>query len=201
MSNDLDVFQETLKELFPSWWAVLRHREVIIFAAGQMKDPRPLLQHFYEMQVEHGPCINADLFDSLHTESTVQLFDDPLHNKYINYYEHWNDFKMRRPIDTTPVYYPSRLYEFRSLREEVVLGKYKRPKAEIPECAMYIYQPIEKVTKSLLSKCRKISKRQAVTDLRMVYVIYDNVTAREELIISQNFKSLYVNYCFISPTF
>ena len=83
------LFQETLKELFPSWEAVERCKEVIIFTAGLMKDPRPLVQHVYEMQIEHGPLsIDADLFKSLHDESTVRLPHDPFHNKYINYYHH-----------------------------------------------------------------------------------------------------------------
>ena len=59
-----------------------------------MKDPRPLVQHVYEMQVEDylntmrtgfcHPSIDADLFKSLQAESSVRLFDHPLHNKYIN---------------------------------------------------------------------------------------------------------------------
>ena len=66
------VFQETLKELFPSMKAVrTRYREVVIFVAGLMKDSRPLVQYIYEMQVEdhlnkmrtsYGPSIDADLF-------------------------------------------------------------------------------------------------------------------------------------------
>ena len=57
-----------------------------------MKDPEPLVQHLYEMQVEDylnemrtgdGPSIDTDLFRSLHTESSVRLVDHPLHNKYI----------------------------------------------------------------------------------------------------------------------
>ena len=87
------VFQETLKELFPSWEVVKRCREVIIFVAGLMKDPRPLVQHVYEMQVDFYLnelrisgylSIDTDLLKALHAESTVRLVDHPLHNKYIN---------------------------------------------------------------------------------------------------------------------
>ena len=92
------MFQETLKELFPSWEAVrTRYREVVLFVAGLMKDSRPLVQFVYEMQVEDylnemrsggRPSIDADLFKSLHAESSARLVDHPLHNKYINYYDH-----------------------------------------------------------------------------------------------------------------
>ena len=66
-----------LKELFPSWEAVQRYKEVVIFVVGLMKDPRPLVQHVYEMQVEdylnnitsgNRPSIDADLLKSLDKE-------------------------------------------------------------------------------------------------------------------------------------
>ena len=71
-----DVFQETLKELFPSREVLrFRYRQVVIFVAGLMKDSRPLVQHVYEMQVEDyldemrtgdNPYIDVDLFKWLH---------------------------------------------------------------------------------------------------------------------------------------
>ena len=51
-SNIVFIDQEMLKELFPSWEAVQRHKEVVIFVAGLMKDPEPLVHHVYEMQIE-----------------------------------------------------------------------------------------------------------------------------------------------------
>ena len=105
-----------------------RYREVVLFAAGQMKDSRPLVQFVYEMQVEDYlnkmraggfPSIDDDLFKWLQAESSVRLVDHPLHNKYINYYHHEDD----DPTDTTPVY-PSRLYLFEFMRKDIVLGKY-----------------------------------------------------------------------------
>ena len=53
---------------------------MVLFAAGQMKDPRPLVQHVYELQVEdylnklrtgYHPSIDADLFMGLQAESSV----------------------------------------------------------------------------------------------------------------------------------
>ena len=62
---------------------------------GLMKDPRPLVQHVYEMLVEYYlnemraggmvvPSIDRNLFRWLQAESTVRLVDHPLLNKYIN---------------------------------------------------------------------------------------------------------------------
>ena len=129
-----DLLQETLKELFPSWEAVsTRYREVVLFVVGLMRDSRPLVQHIYEMQVEDyvnkmraniGESIDADLLESLHAESTVQL-PHLLHNKYINYYNHYND------PDTTPVYFPSRLYHFEYMRHGVVLENHQTQGEEI----------------------------------------------------------------------
>ena len=173
--NTYDLFQETLKELFPSWEAVQRCREVVIFVVGLMKDSRPLVQHVYEMQVEDclnklrtkvgviRPSIDTDLFRSLQAESAVRLFDHPLHNKYINYYF--------RGTDTTSIYCPSRIYYFDEMIHEVDLGKHLTDSTEIPPCAMYIGNPLTvAVRDALLPICIEIWRHQAVTDLWMVSV-------------------------------
>ena len=208
----LVLLQETLKELFPCWEAVQRYREVVIFVAGLMKDSRPLVQFVYAMQVEYylnemrtggAPDIDADLFKWIHTESAVRLFDHPLHNKCINYYDHQWDKYMERPFDTT-VYFPSRIYHFEWMKEDVVLGEYNKQGAEIPECAINIYHSDERVSKSLLSKCRKISEHQAVTDLSMFMVFMvdcDDVTEAEAPILNRNIQSLYIGNFNISPIF
>ena len=141
---------------------------MVLFVVGLMKDPRPLVQHAYEMYVEYylnemrtkyPPLIDADLFKSLHTESTVRLFDDLLHNKYINYYNHmW----IGDPADRTPVYFPSRLYHFEYMRHEVVLENRLIQGEEIPPCAMEIYDPDKAVRGKLLSTCSEISRHQGV---------------------------------------
>ena len=188
-----------------------RYREVVIFLVGLMKDPRPLVQHVYEMSVEYflywmragynHPEIDTDLFWSLHAESTVQL-PHPLHNKYINYYDHDADDYVKRPLDTTPVYWPSRLYNVRFMKRKVTLGKYKKQGTEIPECAMHILRPDQMVEKHLFSMCQEISKHQAVTDLRMARVDYNDITETEAPIFSRNIRSLdifnsWLSLCFI----
>ena len=167
-----------LKEFFPSWEAVKRHREVILFTTGLMKDPRPIVQYVYEMQVEDYlnemrtgdeiPSIDDNLFKSLHAEYTVRLVDDPCHNKYINYYDHY-DHDDDDP-DTTPVYFPSRLYHFNEMRHEVVLENHLTDSTEIVPCTMYIGDPDEAVGGALLSTCSEVFAHQAVADLSMKFV-------------------------------
>ena len=179
-----DLFQETLKELFPSCEAVERYREMVLFVAGLMKDSRPLVQFVYEMYVEEClyrfrtgvgflGLIDTDLFKLLNTESTVQVVDHPLHNKYINYYRHdeYGD------PDATPVYFPSRLYYFYDMIREVVLENHQTQEEEIPPCAMYIWAPDEVVRDSLLSICSEIFTHQPVTDLEMGVVVCNSLEA------------------------
>ena len=178
------MFQETLKELFPSWQAVSkRYREVVIFVAGLMKDSRSLVQFVYEMQVEHylnemrapfgyTPSIDTNLIKWLHAESTVRLFDHPLHNKYINYYNH---SPIDDPSETTPVYFPSRLYHFMHVEHRLVLENHLTDSSEIPPCVMNIRYPA--VRDSLLSICSQIWKHQPVTDLYMKFVTCNSLEA------------------------
>ena len=190
--------------MFPSWESVQRNREVVLFVVGLMKDSRPLVQHVYEMLAEFylnqirtgfsNLILLDDLLKSLHKESTVRMFDHPLHNKYINYYGHWKDEEMKRPFDTTPVYYPSRLYHFELMKEDVILIKHKEERAEVPECAMYIHEPKIILTNSLLSKCRKISEHQAVTDLRIQYVECGGMTEAELPIFSRKMQFLCITH-------
>ena len=155
-----------------------------------MKDSRPLVQYVYKIQTEEPLLpIDDDLLNSLHAESFVRLVDDPLHNKYINYYNHDED---ERPSDTAPVYYPSRLYEFYHMRHEVVLENHLT-QGEIAPCAMWIYEPRKAVMDSLLSICSDIFTHQAVTDLYMKGVTC-NWLETPRLIKPQ---MLYLNECLL----
>ena len=206
------MFQETLKELFPSWEAVSeRYREVIIFTVGLMKDPRPLVDHIYEMQIEdylntmrHGvyrPSLDVVLFKSFYTEATVELLDHPLHNKYFNYYDHGKDDSYNRPSDITPIFIPSSLYDFGWVTEEIILGDIKNQVTEIPECAMEIHYPDETVATSLLHMCRTISEHQPVTDLSVSYAHCNGSTAVEGLKLSKSTQSIYLDECTLPKSF
>ena len=56
-------FQKTLKEFFLSWYAIRRYEEVVIFTCGLMIDPRPLIEHAYEMWIEKW--LNMMRFDQV----------------------------------------------------------------------------------------------------------------------------------------
>ena len=164
--------------------AVRRYREVIIFVAGLMKDPRPLVQHIYEMQVEDYlnqmrtsggddlPSIDTDLSKSIRAECTDRLFDDPLHNKYINYYDHSEDKRIRRPRDTTPVKTLSKLYVFRYLKEDIPCGI---ELAETPECAVTIASSDRVGCLSVICRTiwyyQKVLWRNGGTDVRRSIVL------------------------------
>ena len=187
-----------------------RYREVVIFVAGLMKNSRPLVQHVYEMYVEYylnvmrtgvHPSIDADLLKRLHAESSFRLVHHPLHNKYINYYDHYEDEDKKRPSDITAINHPCKIYHFRHMKEDVVLGEYKEQRTELLECAMYIFHPNEMVTKSLLSTYRTISEHQPITDLWLGNVRCRDATEAEAPILSRNIQSPYVGVCMLPSSF
>ena len=171
-----------LRELVPTWKAVKRYREVIIFTVGRMKNPTPLIDHTYQMQIEdylskmrtgRYPSIDPDLFKSFYTETTVELPDYPLHNSCINFYDHEEDDLRRRPRDVTKIYFPSRVYHFFVMKEAVVLENHLSVATQTPSCAMYILGPRE-ATRDLLQICSEIFNQQPVTALRMHGVTCDD---------------------------
>ena len=194
--------------MFPSSKALKRYREVVTFTTGLMKDPRPLVQYIYELQIEDylnrmrsggDPSIDAELLKSLHKESAVQLFGHPLHNNCINYYNHKEDDKKERPRDTTRIYAPSRLFVFHAMIDDVFteytgnLGN-----TEVPECTMSIEWLSAAVSKHLLSTCFGISDDQPVTDLRMERVNGLDSSDSHGFNLSKNIKSMSIRECQLS---
>ena len=146
-----------------------------------MKDPKPLVQFVYEMQIEHylsnmrtryTPSIDADLFKSISTESHLPYH--PLHNEFVNYYHHDENDRKNRPHDTNKIYFPSRFYHFEWMREAVVLENHLSAAAQTPSCSMYIYHdlfnPREAIESDVLLACSEIFKLQPVTYLYMHFV-------------------------------
>ena len=210
-----------LRQLFPSWLEIRKYEEVVIFVCGLMKDPRPLVDHVYESyiewtldvtktnpsdeeterQLESQGKIAADLslFYSLYAESSVPLPGSPLHNQHINYYDHQADDEKKRSRDVAIMYIPSKLYEFRCLRQDVECG-IVHMEQEMPECSIRYYMPYVVVTESLLLKCYRISRSQPVRHLRM-YKIESRLTGDGALIMSKNARSLYLNRSFLPVNF
>ena len=179
---------------------------MIIFCAGLMKDPRPLINYMYEMQIgdyfsrmgDSGvyPSIDANLFKSLFTES--QLPDHPLHNQYVNYYHHEDDERKKRPCDITPIYFPSRVYHFERMKEAVVLENHLSAAAQIPNFAMYIGYP-RKAATTLLQTCSEIFTQQGATHLTMVDVTCHHSTL--ETLKFTNPQSLWLRFCNLPNNF
>ena len=181
-----------------------------MFCTGLLQDPRPLVEHCYQMHIEMRlkPITTCEtlkearrqleaqgksetdlsLFDDLYRESTVPLPGHHYHNQYLNFYKH------RTRINTTPITTPSRWYEFTNIKQVPVLDISQA--AEIPEeCGMQILVPDPSVTQSLLSTYRAITQRQPVTHLTMSGVRCSEVTAADSLILSRNAQSVILDGC------
>ena len=183
-----------------------------MFCSGIMKDPTPLVEHCYEIYIENevkvtrtGEVDEAErefkarrknphdmwdvmsLFYSLYKESTVKLPSSAQHNKYINYFDHYDNRNM------TKVYTPSRYYRFHNMKKDVELNR--GSETVIPECIMDIIAPNESVTKSLLTTCFKISEKQPITDFMMHEVRCDDLTGVNAPIMSSRAASLHLYQC------
>ena len=188
-----------------------RYEEVVIFTVGLMKDPRPLVDHFFEVWIEYYlnemrtsglALIDWHLFKSLYTEATAPLPGDALHNYNINYYYHKMDEVEKRPLDTTAVYVPSRLYMFKVMTGGVVLrDAHRSDDANIPECAVYVYNPEEAAVSNTLQTLCHISRLQQVTNLFMLYVKCTDLRAAEAPILSKNTQTLKFDNCYLHESY
>ena len=129
---------------------------------------------------------DMSLFDSLYNESTVKLSGHPRKNRHINIYRNSDNH------DTTPVYTPSQYYVFVNIKEDVVLDR--GPETEIPECVMYVSNPYESVTKSLLTTCHNILEKQPITDLYLARVRCEDLTVKAPT-MSSKAASLIIHQC------
>ena len=183
----------------------MKHHETVLFAVGLMSDPTPLVDHVYQILIndeleeisnnKHYSSLtydlaSSDVLKSLYGESQAQLSGHPLHNKYINYYSPY-----RRPRYTT-VYIPSKVYEFRNVGYDIVLGtEHREQEAETPECALIIYHPDKAVTQSLLSNCQVIMRNQPVNNLYMKDFKSADIPQTFVFNISKHIQSLTLRWC------
>ena len=181
------LFQETLKQFFPSWYHVKRYEEVLIFTCGLMSDPRPLIEHVGEMLVERETLIVRggddkreahlktmgksslllNLIKSLYTEVSIPLESKPHHNEMFHFYSHEQDDICGRARDITPIGHYSRLYLFESLRACAPHYNIKAFGKSHMECVVSMHDISGSVANDLLLTCRKISQSQSITDLEM----------------------------------
>ena len=212
----LIIFQEVLSELFPSFYDVLEKEKVLTPVVGLSTDPRPIVRHVHEqyrkMTVDDFRFGNMNrerlevlgnngknvyepyLFMSLYGESTVPLPGSWNHN------EHWNklgetDHMYQTFTGRAPVYFPSRLYVFSATDEDVfgeIAQRQQDGNAEIPECAMIFgcFTADSTIIKKVMLLCRRISERQAVTDLFMGRMSCNDLTEAEVPILRKNVQSV-----------
>ena len=184
-----------------------KHREVVLYAVGLMSDPTPLVDHVYQKLINdilkqmrnnnyYYSLYDTHLLQTLYCESQVQLPGHPLHNQHINYYNHNGDDHKRRPRDTTAVYFPSKVYVFNCIKNDIVLGtEHREQETEIPEGALIINNPDKAVTQSLLSSCQVIMRNQAISNLHIDLVKSTGLPQTFVFNISKHIQSLTLNWC------
>ena len=193
--------------------------------AGLSKDPRPIVGHVHELYKEmhvgdlrygnmdrdrlkmlkdNGKDIyEPHLFVLLYAESKVPLPGSWNHNEHRNKYGVTDDvYKMFK--GRAPVYFPSRLYLFSDIAEDVI-GDIEQHEGttEIPECAMLFTfgKPHVSVVMKVLSLCRQISEWQRVTDWCLANVQCDTLTKAEAAILCKNVQSVKFLYCDVPRCF
>ena len=195
--------QESLELLLPSWNDIKDHREAVLFAVGLMSDPTPLVDHVYQMKIDEKLAemrkendfftseYYDDLLKSLYAESKIQLPGHPLHNQHINYYDHLHD-----DIDNRPIYFPSKIYQFQNIKNDIVLGiEQREQEGELPECALIINFVNLKKAQSLLSNCQVIMKNQAINNLFMQNVEHTDFPQTFAFNISKYIQLLTLERC------
>ena len=219
----LFYLQETLKELFPSWANVSRHKEVLAFTCGLMKNPMPLVNHIYNtfiegisfifslsisdykrhreaekrLQAQGKNATALSIFSLLYSESAVPLQGIPCHNQYINLY--WNDHEEVRPI-----FIPSRLYAFvGGINETIPHVERENIKisGETPQCSIWVSDHTEDTAKNILSTCCAISAHQSITELLLSNVECDSLSEGDALVVSKNAHTIGFLGCHLPVTF
>ena len=186
-----------LKELFPSWFDVQRYEKVIKFTVGLMSDPTPLVGHIYEISIEWAldlmrtvqwnlesvfmlqrmrkDIFDTGLFTSMYRESKIQLPGYPLHNQYLNYYDHGEDDYKKRPRDTTRMYTPCRFYLFNNVKQLITCDEHREEPDEIPDCVVWAQKSAASVTTNVLLTIRNISQQQKIANLFLWDVKYQRI--------------------------
>ena len=168
---------------------VMQHRQVVSLVCGLMSDPTPMIHFVYERWIWDGQkSAGKTLIEAVFHEAGLPVPKDLLHNQWINYYDH-DEVLIK---DTSPVYVPSRWYQFHNMKAKLSCNiQHGNP----PEGTMSIICPDESVTKDLLSICHRICQYQAVTNLDMEYISCEDLQETYLLRISKNAESLQIISC------
>ena len=198
-----------------------KYEEVILFTCGLMADPRPLVNHTYEMFIKSElsrrrsgdyhqaveqqlSTIGKDvrdlgLFRLLFKEIKQETSKTTLHNEHLNLYNHGYDDYCQQPRDTSQIHVPSKLFEFISMREgvECNMQDILEQRNDDRKCAIRVIEPDQSLSKMLLSICTKISRYQQLTDLWLEKVICRDITSADVPIIDKDVRSLVIHGCLL----
>ena len=170
---------------------VMQHRQVVLLICGLMSDPTPIIHLVYEQWISDGQkSAGKSLIEGMFREAGLPVPKNYLHNRWINYYDHSEGLIK----DTSPVYVPSRWYQFHQMQAKVPC-KIQHGDTDVPECTISIIEPHVTVTKDLLSICHRICQHQAVRNLYMIDVTCENLPESHVFTISKNTESLQINFC------
>ena len=208
--NLIHLLQEVLNKYFPSWNSIKRHREVVFFITGLLPDPKPMVDHVYQMWLDmelnklrigsvYIPTIDETIFKSLYAESAVPLPVNPLHNEHINYYHHLEDDENNRPRDTTDVYTPSKLYEFTMMSQNVGCHnkhRHNEGTSQTPECALLILNNGEDTDRNMFT-FQQVCHQQPLTDLYLHKLKFNDPHESNMFQMSKNAQSVTLEDCLL----
>ena len=209
-----------MKELFPSWFDMVRFEEVLLFTCGLMEDASPLVdkiyQTFVDVRIGILRMLNPKKFDQwqtrlkrlgkelgntdasrlLYSESVVPLAGFPLNNHYLNWFDHNDDDEKEIPRNLSNLVIPSKLFEFRNIRENLhdleIPTRHEEAKVK---CSMLIENPNSEATKKLLSICCNISQVQEIVDLWLQDIEFEDDVYHTGLSLSSHAQSFTITNC------
>ena len=172
---------------------VMQHRQVVLLVCGLMSDPTPIIHLVYERWICYGQkSAGKTLIEAMFYEAGLPVPKDLLHNQWINYYDHSEGLIK----DTSPVYVPSRWYQFHQMQAKVSC-KIQHGDTDVPECTISIIEPHITVTKDLLSICHRICQHQAVRNLHLFKVKCEDLPESHVFTISKNTESMEITFCIL----
>ena len=170
---------------------MMKHRQVVLLICGLMADPSPIILLVYECWIDDGQkSAGKSLIEAIFRETGLPVPKDPLHNQWINYYDHSEGLIK----DTSPVYIPSRMYWFKYMKAKVSC-QIQHGDTNVPECTMSIYWPDESVTKNISSICYRICQHQLVRSMYMNSIRWEDLPEPHVFTISKNTESIKIISC------
>ena len=193
-------------------YEVKRLEELVLFTVGLMDDPTPLVDHVFELEIDRvlnmlrygrdveedeeklrrlGKTVNdMNFFKSLYKESSITLAGTAFHNQHINFYIKG---------DISPVYIPSRLFQFHNVEKDIrsltLLQKGKENVTiEVGDSIFLCSDPGEAAT-TLCHQIRIISQLQPISDMWMFDINCNDLENTDVFNMSNKVRSINLWNC------